>query len=535
MSNFVNCSTNSPNSTKYENYRIEQSPGAWLNMVRLDSSSPGSLYSWSNSPGNFAKNELLSVLLSPSMATISPIFIRSPICNETMKYHNGDSGSTNLGETLNFSNDSHLGDQSKTDKTIVSESEQSDARSIDLAVVDPYSEYISNSEAFNPCNCKKSKCLKLYCDCFAALRYCKGCNCHGCNNIEEFEIPRLQAIDAITSRDCNAFLSKVAVKDSNLISCKCKQSRCLKKYCECFHANAFCGLNCKCLTCANMEGSELLATTRANLEKQEGASAQKAEKKRRESPSSIAEFSKKMSPGNSLDTIGTPNSCFHSPVKSQPGSTNSINSSDGNGSLIYSVHQINNLNSLTVTACPDGSGYIPPQEYINSSMTNCVVIDRSGNTLIPVHSISLEPFTNSNSQSFQSSALFLGRPSGSSWGLPPPTPVKVLDANQKTPRSYVPDLMPSSLSSSLNIRSNLNLDIRSKEKDSRKKPSHVNKKRTRFAPTTVVYPFFGMTNPMFPKIIALRCLEYLGGKDFYSMSVVNTIWCRAAMDEALWE
>lgn len=33
------------------------------------------------------------------------------------------------------------------------------------------------------CNCKKSRCLKLYCDCFAAGQYCKhACSCQSCLN-----------------------------------------------------------------------------------------------------------------------------------------------------------------------------------------------------------------------------------------------------------------------------------------------------------------------------------------------------------------
>lgn len=33
------------------------------------------------------------------------------------------------------------------------------------------------------CNCKKSKCLKLYCDCFAAGLGCTPeCNCFECKN-----------------------------------------------------------------------------------------------------------------------------------------------------------------------------------------------------------------------------------------------------------------------------------------------------------------------------------------------------------------
>jgi hypothetical protein len=36
------------------------------------------------------------------------------------------------------------------------------------------------------CNCKKSRCLKLYCDCFRMDKYCDGCNCNDCANIVGF-------------------------------------------------------------------------------------------------------------------------------------------------------------------------------------------------------------------------------------------------------------------------------------------------------------------------------------------------------------
>lgn len=36
-----------------------------------------------------------------------------------------------------------------------------------------------------PCNCKNSKCLKLYCECFASGTYCNtSCNCQSCHNNE---------------------------------------------------------------------------------------------------------------------------------------------------------------------------------------------------------------------------------------------------------------------------------------------------------------------------------------------------------------
>lgn len=50
-----------------------------------------------------------------------------------------------------------------------------------------------------------------------------------------------------------------------------------------------------------------------------------------------------------------------------------------------------------------------------------------------------------------------------------------------------------------------------------------------------VYDFFGGGAPSLTKITALRCLEYLDGKSLYSVSLVNRLWSRAAMDDALWE
>jgi hypothetical protein len=62
------------------------------------------------------------------------------------------------------------------------------------------------------------------------------------------------------------------------------------------------------------------------------------------------------------------------------------------------------------------------------------------------------------------------------------------------------------------------------------------KKRTvKFAPIPIVYPFFGADLPPTSKIIALKCLDFLEGKDIYAMSQVNHLWSHAAMDDALWE
>ena len=46
------------------------------------------------------------------------------------------------------------------------------------------------------------------------------------------------------------FLAGPTPKESTR-PCNCKKSHCLKLYCECFAANLFCGLNCRCSACEN--------------------------------------------------------------------------------------------------------------------------------------------------------------------------------------------------------------------------------------------------------------------------------------------
>ncbi|PIK62119.1 hypothetical protein BSL78_00939 [Apostichopus japonicus] len=85
-----------------------------------------------------------------------------------------------------------------------------------------------------PCNCTKSQCLKLYCDCFANGEFCHECNCCNCLNNQEHEEDRKRAIKCCLERNPQAFHPKIG-----------KGQR----------AKIPCSSICKCVGCKNFEES----------------------------------------------------------------------------------------------------------------------------------------------------------------------------------------------------------------------------------------------------------------------------------------
>ena len=125
------------------------------------------------------------------------------------------------------------------------------------------------------CNCKNTKCIKLYCECFRNQLFCGNqCKCICCNNNAQHMPERSHSMSEIIKKNPLAFAGlseKVVPLNRKTLGdiaqaltapgnqgCNCKKSKCLKKYCECYSNGLGCSPSCKCVDCSNTEANAKL-------------------------------------------------------------------------------------------------------------------------------------------------------------------------------------------------------------------------------------------------------------------------------------
>ena len=109
------------------------------------------------------------------------------------------------------------------------------------------------------CRCKKTHCLKLYCECFIKGEVCSpSCKCQDCLNLTANDEMRKMILSEHFEKGTIRFdptQTKSGVGapaiEKTPTCCSCGKTGCNKKYCECYRLQKKCSALCTCKDCKN--------------------------------------------------------------------------------------------------------------------------------------------------------------------------------------------------------------------------------------------------------------------------------------------
>ena len=101
------------------------------------------------------------------------------------------------------------------------------------------------------CTCKKTKCIKKYCECFSSGNLCHNCKCENCEN-KPFYAENINNIKK-EENDNVIELNEDDNDEKKIVICTCSKSGCNKNYCECFKTKVKCNNKCRCIKCLNKQ------------------------------------------------------------------------------------------------------------------------------------------------------------------------------------------------------------------------------------------------------------------------------------------